>query len=104
MSDHFAACWLDTGGTPETLEPLRGPSKAGLTEALSDAGLRNVSASMASHLMHLESPLALAALAKEMGDPDEQTLAELGRRLVETLKTTGEVELVFHRTRVRGLH
>lgn len=104
MSDPLAACWLESGGEPEALEPLRGPSKDELVEALEAAGLRDLSASVATHLVHLESPFALAGLLREAADLNEQRVEDLGRRLVERLKTAEEADLVFHRTRVRGLH
>jgi hypothetical protein len=103
-NDHLAACWLESGGRPNALDGLRGPSKSDLAEALTSAGLRNVSASAGSHLVHLESPFALTTLVQETADLNEQMAEDLGRRLVERLKSTDEVDLVFHRTRVRGLH
>jgi hypothetical protein len=101
---HLAACWLESGGRPDALKRLRGPSKTDLAEALHGAGLRNVSASAASHLVHLESPFAATTLVREAADLNEQMVEDLGRRLVERLKSATEVDLVFHRTRVRGLH
>ena len=104
MNDTLAACWLESEGEAEALAALRGPSKDELARALEGAGLRDLSASVATHMVHLESPFALAGLMLEAGDLNEQRVEDLGRRLVEKLKTAKETDVVFHRTRVRGLH
>ena len=103
-NDHLVACWVESGGRPDALDRLRGPSKGELAEALNAAGLRNVSAAVGSHLVHLESPFALTTLVREAADLNDQIVEDLGRRLVERLKSPDEVDLVFHRVRVRGLH
>ena len=35
--------------------------------------------------------------------PSNDRLADLDRKLVESMQTTGQVDVVFHRTRVHGL-
>jgi len=104
MNDHLAACWLESGGPSAALERLRGPSKQDLLGALEAAGLRDLSASAGSHLVHLESPFVLTSLLQDAADLNEEAVEDLGRRLVERLKTANNVDFVFHRIRVHGLH
>jgi hypothetical protein len=104
MNEQLASCWLESEGEADALDPLRGPSKEEVVEALEEAGLRDLSASAATHLVHLESPFALVGLMRDGADLNKQRAEDLGRRLVERLKTAEEVDVIFHRTRVRGLH
>lgn len=108
MNDHLAACWLQSGGSSEALQGLRGPAIGELVEALEGAGLRELSVSAATHLVHLESPFTLANLmkdaAKDGTDLDDVMLEDLGRHLVARLETTVDVNCIFHRIRARGLH
>jgi hypothetical protein len=104
MNDHLATCWLESRGQTKALNQLRGPSKVDLTDALDAAGLRNVSVSAGSHLVHLENPFALANLVRDAADLNKKIVENLGRRLVERLKTADEVDCVFHRSRAHGLH
>lgn len=104
MNDHLAACLLESGSGSDALERLRGPSKSDLMSALGAAGLRDLSASVATHLVHLESPFALTNLVRDAADLNKEAVEDLGRRLVERLKTANDVDFVFHRIRVHGLH
>ena len=103
MSDKTARCWVRSGGEPEALANLRGPGKQDLAKALETSGLRNVSASSATHLVQLENPFVLAQLMAELSGTDTEAVEDFGRTLVEDLKTAVEVELALHRTRAHGL-
>jgi SAM-dependent methyltransferase len=94
--------WADIGGDAAVLQALCGPAEAAVAHRLREVGMRSVEASVGTHVLHLESPSALARLVGELGLADAEQLADLERRLVEELRTNGEIDAVFHRTRVRG--
>ncbi|MBM4059813.1 MAG: hypothetical protein FJ265_01780 [Planctomycetes bacterium] len=91
-------------GWPETrLQPLRGQRDDDLTGALRDAGLRHVRATLAAHLLHLDSPFDATDQLGAPLDVGEQERQELGRALVQRLGTTGGADVLVHRTRVQAL-
>jgi hypothetical protein len=57
---------------------------------------------MGTHLSRLENPYVLSEFMRSIWD-DAAMQSDLARTLVEVLQTTGEVDVVFHRTRVHGL-
>lgn len=99
----LSRAWEAIDGSPEQLALLCGPSEEAVASALRARGLRNVEASVGTHLLHLESPYVLGRVVQELGMADPTRIADLDRRLVEILQTTDHVEVVFHRTRVHGL-
>jgi ABC-2 type transport system ATP-binding protein len=65
-------------------------------------GLRDVQRELASDLLRADSPGdAVAAFARSL-DLDDAALADLAAGLVRAQRTTGPVELLVHRTRVRA--
>ncbi len=95
--------WDGTRGDPDGLARLCGPSEQEIADALREHGLRNVEASLGTHLLRLESPYALAHLVRGLSEDATEVISDLERRLIEVLQTTDQVDVVFHRTRVHGL-
>ena len=95
--------WEQLTGSTQELSLLRGPSEEAAASALRDNGMRNVEASVGTHILHLENPYALSQVIQELGLADPSRIGDLERRLVEILKTTDRTDVVFHRTRVHGL-
>jgi hypothetical protein len=95
--------WEQLTGSTQALSLLRGPSEEAVTSALRASGMRNVEASVGTHILHLENPYALVRVVEKLGQADPIRIEDLERQLVEVLKTTDHADVVFHRTRVRGL-
>ena len=57
---------------------------------------------MGTHLLDLEGPYVLGQFMRSFCS-DSDRLQSLDRKLVESMQTTGQVDVVFHRTRVHGL-
>lgn len=102
LCDPLTRAWSQVGGDPEALRQITGPSESTLAETLRRRGLRSVEASMGTHLSRLENPYVLSEFMRSIWD-DAAMQDDLARTLVEVLQTTGEVDVVFHRTRVHGL-
>ncbi len=102
LCEPLARTWREVGGADEALAPIRGPAEETAAEALRGVGLRSVQAALGTHLLHLENPYVLAGFLHGLLD-DTDLLADLELALVSALQTTGEVDVVFHRSRVRGL-
>ena len=103
LCEDLSSCWLDIGGSEEKLIPIRGPSEQDLATNLRQGGLRMVAAAMGTHIVGLDSPHALASLGAELLGANVEQAEELGIALTRRLRTTGPVEVVFHRTRVHGI-
>ena len=101
--DPLRRAWHDVGGEPGDLELLCGPAEAEVADELRQRGLRSVEACVGTHLLRLESSAVLGRLVRELVAGDKSLFESLERRLIEILQTTGEVDVVFHRTRVHGL-
>jgi hypothetical protein len=98
----FAAAAAAAGWPAERLAALAGPDDGALADALRRAGLRDVQRELASDLLRADSPGdAVAAFARSL-DLDDAALADLAAGLVRAQRTTGPVELLVHRTRVRA--
>ena len=95
--------WEQLTGSTQALSLLRGPSEEAVTSALRASGMRNVEASVGTHILHLENPYALVQVVEKLGLADPIRIGDLERQLIEILKTTDHADVVFHRTRVRGL-
>ena len=95
--------WQTLSGMPDEPPLLCGPAEEDVAEALRNKGLRRVETSVGTHLLHLESPYALAQILRELKVADPERIPDLERRLVEVFETTGEVDVVFHRTCVHGI-
>ena len=57
---------------------------------------------MGTHLLDLDGPYVLGQFMRNFCS-DSDRLQSLERKLVETMQTTGQIDVVFHRTRVHGL-
>lgn len=103
LCEDISACWLEIAGGEESLLPLRGPAEQTLATSLRQGGLRMVAAAMGTHLVRVDSPHTLASLGAQLLRADRDQQEELGIALTRRLRTTGAVEVVFHRTRVHGI-
>ena len=78
------------------------PLYIALAEALTAAGLRDVQRELASDLLRADCPGdAVAAFARPLA-LDDAAAADLAAGLVRAQGTTGPIELLVHRTRVRA--
>ncbi len=102
MCEPLTRAWQEIGGNPDALRLITGPTESELTTTLRQRGLRNVEASMGTHLASLENPYMLAKLLLSL-DSDGSLQSDLELKLVESLQTNSEVDVVFHRSRVHGL-
>ncbi len=102
LNENLASCWEHITGNRHALQWFSGPAELDMAQVCRDATLRNVHASMGTHLVHLTDPFMLADYLSVLEDIAEEQIQELGQALTETLKANQEVDLVFHRTRVRG--
>lgn len=84
----------------EILARFCGPDEAELAAALRAAGMRNVEAAVGTHLLKLDSPLDLMRALRATGA--EAPWDDLGRVLIEMLRSNREVEVLCHRSRVHG--
>lgn len=101
VPDLFAAA-AAAGWPADRLAALAGPDDATLADAMTAAGLRDVQRELASDLLTADSPGdAVAAFARPLG-LDDAAVADLTAGLVRAKGTTGPVELLVHRTRVRA--
>jgi len=106
LCEDLVTAWSVIGGDDRALQPLFGPAESELADSLRRGGLRRVEVVLGTHLVKLESPLALARLAWELLATGKAPVArrdDLGLALVERLGTTGPIEIVFKRTRVHGI-
>lgn len=103
LCDDLRESWIGIGGGEQELLALTGTAEKDLATALRQGGLRMVSASMGTHIVRLDSPHALAALGARLLGCKGAEREELGLALTRRLRTTGTVEVVFHRTRVHGI-
>lgn len=98
----LAAAAAAAGWPPARLAALAGTDETALADALTAAGLRDVQRELASDLLRADSPGdAVAAFARPLG-LDDAAAADLTAGLVRAQGTTGPVELLVHRTRVRA--
>lgn len=95
--------WRALGWDDERLQPLRGPSDVDLADALRDAGLRNVEAALASHLLHVAAAADLVASFAEALELDDVEGAELAHEIVRNRQDAGPLDALVHRTQVGGL-
>lgn len=103
LCEDISSCWLEIGGVVESLMPVRGPGEQKLAASLRQGGLRMVAAAMGTHLVRVDSPHTLAGLGARLLRADRDQQEDLGLALTRRLRTTGAVEVVFHRTRVHGI-
>jgi hypothetical protein len=98
----LAAAAAAAGWPAERLAALAGVDDGALATALGRAGLRDVQRELASDLLRADSPGdAVAVFARSLG-LDDAAAADLTAGLVRAQGTTGPVELLVHRTRVRA--
>lgn len=98
----LAAAAAAAGWPTERLAALAGVDDGALATALGRAGLRDVQRELASDLLRADSPGdAVAVFARSLG-LDDAAAADLTAGLVRAQGTTGPVELLVHRTRVRA--
>jgi len=103
MLPDVRAAWLTLGRDEEQLRLLSGPSDVELAEALRAAGLRNVEAALASHLLHAASPADLVAPFGDVLGLDDDDANDLARAIVSDRKDPGPLDALVHRTQVGGL-
>ncbi len=102
LCEPLQRAWKKVGGDEGALRDLHGPAESTFAQYLRERGLRSVEAAMGTHMLHLESPWALADLIQNR-DGTNGLMPDLELALVEDLQTNGPVDVVFHRTRVHGL-
>lgn len=102
VAEPLAGAWRDIGGTPDQLEPLIGVSERELAASLRKRGLRQVEAAMATHLVQLESPSALAQEICAAVDAAERA-EDLALALTQRLRASTDADWVVRRTRVHGI-
>ncbi len=102
MCEPLTRAWREVGGDPDALRLITGPTESELAATMRERGLRNVEASMGTHLANLESPYVLARLLLSL-DADASLQTDLELKLVESLQTNSEIAVVFHRSRIHGL-
>lgn len=95
--------WLEASGKPEVITCWRGPSESELVESLRAAGLRRIEAALGTHLLRSESPRRLAEGSVAILGAGPEMVESLHLALTEILGTSGPIELVCRRTRVRGM-
>lgn len=103
LCEDLSSCWVEVGGSEKSLLPIRGPAEQDLATSLRQGGLRMVAAAVGTHIVRVDSPHALASLGAALIHANVKQAEELGIALTRRLRTTGPVEVVFHRTRVRGI-
>lgn len=106
LCEDLVTAWAAIGGDDGALGPLFGPAESELADSLRQSGLRRVEVVLGTHLVKMESPLALARLAWRLlavGDAPSARREDLALALVQRLGTTGPIEIVFKRTRVHGI-
>ncbi len=99
----LAKAWLQAGGSREQIACWSGPSESQLVESLGRAGLRRIEASLGTHLLRSESPRRLAEGSVSILGAESEMVESLHLALTEILGTTGAIELVCRRTRVKGM-
>jgi len=102
LAEPIALAWEEIGGDPDALRQLQGVSERELAASLRQRGLRQVEAAMATHLLRIDSP---AALAEELCDGigDRSRLDDLTVALTRRLRTARDAEIIVRRTRVHGI-
>ena len=101
LSEDLVQSWTEVGGDPGALQPLHGLSERALAATLRARNLRQVEAVMATHLLAIDSPGALAETGCALiGDTSQ--LEELSLVLTQRLRTHQQAEVIIHRTRVHG--
>jgi len=99
----LAAAWREAGGGSEVSASLCGPPAGAWSRALDEAGLRDVSCTTAAYLVPFESPMALATVAAGLWDADASLVEATRLLLVRHLRTTGPIEVAWHRLRATAI-
>lgn len=102
VPDLFAAAEL-AGWPADRLQPLAGVDDAELADALAKAGLRDVHRDLAADLLRADAPADAVAVFARALQLDDRGQAELAAGLVRAKGSTGPLELLVARSRVRAL-
>ena len=102
--DLIAECWREIRAAPERLALWNGPSESALAKLLRADGLREVTPTVATHLVHFDGAPEVARWVGELLEADDDTVASLQLALTRRLATHAASDLLFRRSRIHGMH
>ncbi|MBK8979245.1 MAG: hypothetical protein IPM29_25390 [Planctomycetes bacterium] len=103
QSNPIHELWQEIGAPVDRLAGWSGPSAKALSRVLTAGGLREVETAATTHLVRFPSVSEAARWCCDKLAADDDVVAGLHLAMARRFATDGELELVFHRTRILAM-